>query len=180
MKLKIETASRGRRISRYEKESTMLIPNPDADNFDVTYEGATRVFKFRSKAEYERALDWYNDPNRSKSEMIAYYVEHDTGPIGEIWEDADCSVLADDWAYIIMEMWAKNNRPKPYQVETTSNGCFYIVTPAGSPCHTTAGAPYVTQEIASANEAAAYLNQAREPGAKRVGAHWLQSTFGVF
>ena len=66
-----------------------------------------------------------------------------------------------------------------YKIETTSYGV-YIRTPDGNAVRTTAGEVFETTSRSRAEEVVAYLSQEVVGNAKKVGPHWLKSTFGVF
>lgn len=66
-----------------------------------------------------------------------------------------------------------------HRIENT-NGKLTVITPAGNPARTTASEVFVTENRVKAEEVLAYLTQTIPVGGKRVGAHWLKSTFGVF
>lgn len=59
-------------------------------------------------------------------------------------------------------------------------GVYVIVLPGGNYARTTENEVFETNSLEGAEEALAYLTQDVPPGGKRVGAHWLKSTFGVF
>jgi len=66
-----------------------------------------------------------------------------------------------------------------YRVHQETTGEFHIVLPNGNFARTTEGGFFATTDLEKAKEALAYLTQSVEVGKKRVGAHWLKSTFGV-
>lgn len=67
-----------------------------------------------------------------------------------------------------------------YTVKENADGHFVLVAPNGNFARTTASDMFTTDDRAKADEAADFINQDTTGGKKRVGAHWLKSTFGVF
>ena len=67
-----------------------------------------------------------------------------------------------------------------YEIRENPYGWFVLVAPNGTFARDTNGLIFVTENRTRAEEAAAYVNQPVPPMGKRVGAHWLKSTFGVF
>lgn len=66
------------------------------------------------------------------------------------------------------------------RIAETTPGQFVIVLENGNFARTTASEFFMTTERERAEAALSYLTQDVRPGGKRVGAHWLKSTFGVF
>jgi hypothetical protein len=79
--------------------------------FKFTNEDTGREFSFKSEEAYGRALDWYNDRDNSKAEMIKLCSDHGV----DLFEATDDPYfksgrkLVDDWADVAMEIWARNN-----------------------------------------------------------------------
>jgi hypothetical protein len=67
-----------------------------------------------------------------------------------------------------------------HRIEANGRGGFNIVQPNGNFVRTTSSGFYIAGTEAEAREALAYITQPVVGTAKRVGPHWLKSTFGVF
>lgn len=76
--------------------------------YTFTHEDTARVCTFPSQEAFDDATVWA--VGATKEQMVKFYAEWDMnrcgGPVGEIWADADCTRLTDDWQEIIMEAWA--------------------------------------------------------------------------
>lgn len=79
--------------------------------FTITHEETGRISRFRDEDAYEAALAWYNDS--SKRALLDFYENHDDAPLGEIYADENCTKLADDWADVVMEMYARVTFGRP-------------------------------------------------------------------
>lgn len=66
-------------------------------------------------------------------------------------------------------------------MRVTRSGNFHVIIMSdGNFVRTSACEFFLTKDRTQAEEAVAYLTQDVPHGGKRVGAHWLKSTFGVF
>lgn len=79
-------------------------------NHTITSTETGATFDYRDEAAYAAAEEWYN--SHTKRELIDWYAAQDFeavgGPVGEIWADADCTRLVDDWADVVMHAYAKH------------------------------------------------------------------------